>query len=218
MASDDAKRLQEIRVQLNLTKRKMAERLGVAENRYKNWEYGRTLKAPKAIMQKAEELLRTPNVEPPVSLRPVSLIFGQLVPIRVVGRVAAGNGEHNVDSIEDQIYVPASLQNVGGFAYIVDGESMMPALQHGDIAVFKETTTPRRGYTYLLRRQGGEYSVKNLEWRNNAWVMQSLNPAYPEESMVNVQIIGVLVGWYRSFGTYEKLESDPYGLRLDSPV
>lgn len=213
----EAEELISIRNSLGLTIRAFASRLNVPEPRYKNWEYGLTKKVPVEVMERARGLTSA-KAEPAANLRPVSLTYGVLVPIPVVGQVSAGAGAHNVDPIEREIHVPPSLRAIGGLAYIVDGESMMPALMPGDIAVFKETTQPRKGFTFLLKRGEGEFSVKNLDWKDNQWIMTSLNPNYPPESLMNVQLVGLLVGWYRSFGTYEKLESDPYGLRLEGPV
>jgi phage repressor protein C with HTH and peptisase S24 domain len=133
--------------------------------------------------------------------------------IPVVGKVSAGPGETNVDpDTERTIFVPLTLAQLGGLGWVVDGESMMPALEPGDIAVFREYRSPRRGYPMLLCRDG-EYRVKNIEWENE-WIQRSINPAIPDEPLGHWQILGYLIGWHRSRGSYEKLESDPNGLRL----
>jgi phage repressor protein C with HTH and peptisase S24 domain len=111
--------------------------------------------------------------------------------------------------------VPDRLANLGTIAFQVDGDSMMPALEPGDIAIIREERSPRR-LTYLLEREG-EFSLKMLAWSNEEgrWFQQSLNPAYPRRPLDGWALVGFLVGWYRSRGSRETMDSDLHGLRFD---
>lgn len=202
-----------------LKQREAADLLGLSRAYYANLEYGQSI--PARIRKQLEELgMGKESPETASDGRRVSLLFGPMVMIPVVGRVAAGEGVYNVDPDEEAVAVPASLKQIGGIGYVIDGDSMMPALQPGDVALFRETHQPRNGFTFLLKRDG-EYRCKNIAWRSGEWIMESLNPnkdQYPDATMRDWQILGMLVGWYRSIGSYEKLEADPHGLRLDGPV
>jgi SOS-response transcriptional repressor LexA len=195
-----------------------ADLLGISQSKFRNYFYSITKKVPDEVMEKARSIESSGEVE--VEGRRVSLMFGPMAKVPVVGRASAGEGVSNIDEATEELWVPMSLQKIGGIGFLIDGDSMMPALQPGDVALFKETYQPRNGFTFLLKRDG-EYRCKNITWRGGEWVMESLNPnkdRYPDASMVDWQIAGLLVGWYRSVGSYEKLEADPNGLRLDGPV
>ena len=196
-----------------MTQEELASLLGISRIRWSRYEYGHS-RIPEHLADKMREVAATQNMS--VSeLHPASLLFGTMAEIPVAGRASAGLGETNVDSDLQPIWVPQSLANLGGIGFLIDGESMMPALQPGDVAVFKGNNTPRQGFTFLVKTPGDEYRCKNLEWRNNEWTLVSLNKSYPAERLGSSQVLGILVGWYRSIGTYEKLEADPHGLRLD---
>lgn len=193
----------------------IADALGISRGYYATLENG-----VQATPQHIEDALRNLgfNRTSQTDGAPVSIVFGEMAPVQVIGRASAGDGITSVDHAQDELYVPAVLANIGSFGYLIDGDSMMPALQSGDIALFKSESQPRANFTYLIKNDGGEYRCKNIVWRGGQWVLESLNPnknQYPDSSLVGWQVIGLLVGWYRSRGSYEKLESDPKGLRLD---
>ena len=209
-----AEQLKAIRKQLRMTQEELATELGITRIRWSRYEYGLS-KIPDEIEAK---LTKLHDLSPFAAseMRPASLIFGEMAEIPVAGFASAGPGETNVDTDLEPIRVPSSLVNLGSIGFVIDGESMMPALQPGDVAVFNANNTPRRGFTFLVRTPEHEYRCKNLEWKNNEWTLVSLNRSYPDEMLGSSQVLGILVGWYRTIGTYEKLEADPHGLRLDA--
>lgn len=217
LTAEEAKRIR--KDVLRLTQHQMARALGIENpDQYRNWEYRNG--PPEDVSNAMLRLAKAQGyVTESDDLRPVSLLFGPMARIPVVGNVAAGPGAHNVDVDQHGIYVPASLGQLGGTAFVVDGESMMPALEPGDVAVFKEQRQPRRGFTYLIKHPDHSYAVKNLDWssRDGQWVLVSLNPSHPTSPLHDSELVGLLVGWYRSIGSYEKLEADPNGLRLQAP-
>lgn len=136
--------------------------------------------------------------------------------IPVIGSVEAGGGVANVDVEIQTVFVPEKIAVLGSVGYIVEGDSMMPALEPGDIAVFRYEKTPRRGYTALLKTPEGEYKVKLVRWSSNGrWQLYSLNEAYGSEEMDGLEMIGFLVGVYKTSGSREMLDCDPNGLLLD---
>lgn len=217
--NQDALTLQAIYAKLRLDSvNAFADIVGADRSKFRNYFYSVTKKVPEEIMDKARSLEGKGSAKP--DGRRVSLMFGPMARIPVVGTVSAGPGVTNVDTDEGRVYVPMSLEQIGGIGFVIDGDSMMPALQPGDVALFRETHQPRNGFTFLLKKDG-EYKCKNIAWRNSEWMMESLNrnkEEFPDESTKDWQILGMLVGWYRSVGSYEKLEADPNGIRLDGPA
>lgn len=139
-----------------------------------------------------------------------------LAPLRVIGNVAAGEGAYNVDQHEDVSMVPASLAGDDRIGWVVTGDSMMPILEDGDIAVFHEHRAPRSKFVYLVRDKAGALRVKRLVWNNSSglWELQPLNPAYKPINMNGVELLGYLIGYYRQRGQHEKFEIDPSGLMV----
>lgn len=194
-----------------LKQREAADLLGLSRAYYANLEYGQSI--PDRVMDQLKKLGY--GDQSSNEMKRVSLLFGDMAPIPIAGNVSAGDGNTNVDVDEQSIWVPMSLQKLGGIGYVVDGESMMPALQPGDVAVFREMHQPYARFTYLVKTEDAEYRCKNLEWRDNQWTLVSLNPNFRDEPLGSGQLLGMLIGWYRSIGKYEKLEANPDGLRLE---
>lgn len=148
----------------------------------------------------------------------VSLTGTPLVAVPVVGKTGAGNGEHNVDPDDWNVYVPDRLATLGGQGWVVTGPSMLPALEPGDVALFKEIHEPRPGYTFLIARKDG-HTIKNIEWKNKRWTLVSINPDFPDMPLEeDDEIQGMLIGWYRAKGARETIDSDPGGLKLERPT
>jgi transcriptional regulator with XRE-family HTH domain len=155
---------------------------------------------------------------------PRSLAGTPLKPIPVAGVVSAGPGETNVDTDKRPLYVPESLERIGGVGYTITGDSMVGGpdpskdLYPGDIGIFREDSVPRPRYTFLVKANDGGFRVKTLRQEvggERKWVLVSRNPDIPDEPLGDNQLLGFLVGFYRTKGTYEKIEGDPSGLILD---
>lgn len=215
-----------------LTQEELAQSMNIDRSTLSKWESGGNV--PSTELTRLSEFLGVPegwlldegDTPPPRSvsriasapepngLRKVSLAGTPLAAIPMVGHAGAGAGVSDVDPDSDHIFVPERLAQLGGLAWMVSGESMMPALEPGDIAIFKEQREPRRGFSYLVRKEHS-YLVKNVDWRAGEWVLQSINPRFPDEALGGAELIGILIGWYRAKGSRETLDSDPGGLKLE---
>jgi hypothetical protein len=202
-----------------ITVEKAAKDLGVSSDVLSNVMHGRT-KPDANLVDRIRQKFQLPNYWPGndnvrvTDSRTFSVSGTPLVPIRVLGNVSAGQGSSNVDIDNEMVYVPERLAQCGSLGWIVDGESMMPALEPGDTVLFRELRTPRRGYPFLLKSPSGELRVKILDW-DKEWTLRSLNSDFAIEPLGHHELLGILVGWYRVRGTRETLDSDPGGLRLE---
>ena len=215
-----------------LTQEDLAASMRIDRSTLSKWESGGNV--PSSELERLASLLNVPlgwltdgedtappRAETPVvtqetgsTVRKISLSGTPLLPIQLVGHAGAGLGVSDVDPDSDHIFVPERLAQLGGLAWMVSGESMMPSLEPGDIAIFREQREPRRGYSFLVRKEQ-EYLVKNVEWRGGEWVLQSINPRFGDLSLEGAELIGILIGWYRAKGSRETLDSDPGGLKLE---
>jgi SOS-response transcriptional repressor LexA len=136
--------------------------------------------------------------------------------LRILGGVAAGLGwDSSAD--EDSLPVPISLTGPSRVGWIVRGDSMMPFLQEGDVAIFEEARVPKLHVPNLIRTGENEHRVKMVRHDGTHYRLWSLNPVYKEE-MATGEWLGYLVGYYRLIGSREAMEHDPSGLRPDSSL
>lgn len=203
--------LRSIREKIGLTKSEFARKLGVQRYQLRNWEIGTSSVIDEDILSRARSLLT-----PQSSMNPVSETFGQLVPVKILGKASAGDGEYNIDFPGEYAFVPPSLGQPDKIHLLIDGDSMMPYLKHGDIASFTRSSTPRNGLFYLVRSEDGDVKCKLIEWRQDGWFLVSTNPAYPEEPLGQWQILGMLVAYYRHDYDYEELKFRAGGLRIEN--
>jgi phage repressor protein C with HTH and peptisase S24 domain len=139
-----------------------------------------------------------------------------MVRLPLVGKASAGDGEHNVDADDAWAMLPEVFGGPDHLAFVIEGDSMMPALEPGDIAVFKESHQPRSKVAFLVKDRDG-YRVKQIRWNrtDGEWVLRSLNPKYADERIEGGQLLGFLIGLYRQRGTRYKMDLDLSGLPVE---
>lgn len=194
-----------VRLALKVSERKIrdvADELGVSEDKLGNIAAART-KVPHDLVPKLRMVLNLP-VDWPYKNGSMRMVGdGKLLPVgisamkgvRVVGKVSAGPGATNVDEDDPIVFIPDRLAALGTLAWTVEGDSMMPALEPGDIALFRESHTLRRRFAYLLKDSEGSHSIKMTRWTQaGKWEGYSLNPAYAPIDLDGMQVLGILVG------------------------
>lgn len=218
--------LRTVRAAHNLKQDEFADRIGQGRSSIAMYETGGRAVPDEVIREIVRKFPDSPTPPPlgdraksDASLddgRLVSLAGHKLQPIPVVGDVEAGAGAYTVDPEAHEVHVPESLARIGGLGWFIKGDSMMPDLEPGMIAVFREWRQTKPRYTFLLRTPEGGLRVKNLVYHNSdgMWWMHSINPTYEPEPLGKHEILGFLVGWYRVMGKRETMDSDPDGLLL----
>lgn len=197
----------------NITFRELADKAEI-----KNWQNIRNWVKEGIYPRDTKELDRALKAAREIAdKRPKQLSPLPMGPLRIVGNVAAGNGTFNVDNELDMLLVPLSLCGEDRLGWTVEGDSMMPVLEPGDVAVFRESRQAKNGYIYLAKTKDEGLVCKQIKWNRstNLWELVSINKAYPNVPMDGVELLGFMVGYYRVRGYHEKFESDPDGLKLD---
>lgn len=172
---------------------------------------GRTAMDPGTLQVINDELGIVPEGE--AVLEPKALYSRALGTLRILGGVSAGLGWEATD--EDAIEVPISLCGPSRVGWIVRGDSMIPLLQEGDVAIFESGIVPKLNVPNLVRTRDTEYRVKMVRHDGERYCLWSLNPSYPEEP-ADGSWLGYLVGFYRLIGSREEMMHDPSGLRPQS--
>jgi SOS-response transcriptional repressor LexA len=197
----------------NISFRDLAKRAGIENwQNIRNWVKEGIRPRDGKELDKALETAQEIAEKKPKRVSPLPM-----GPLRIVGNVAAGDGTYNVDNELDMLLVPLSLCGEDRLGWTVEGDSMMPVLEPGDIAVFREYRQPKNGYIYLAKTKDDGLVCKQIRWNRttNVWELLSVNASYGQVPMEGVELLGYLVGYYRVRGYHEKFESDPDGLKLD---
>lgn len=102
----------------------------------------------------------------------------------------------------DRVRLPPFLENVpGAYGLLIDGESMVPAFEPGDIALINPHLRPQRGRNVILyhtppRGEEAEAIIKRLNgWTDREWDLEQWNPhenfkVYRQEWPVCHRVVG----------------------------
>ncbi len=126
--------------------------------------------------------------------------------MRVLGTVACGPGQEEEERFIEYIHMPECMVGRGErFALIAKGESMIGAgVFPGDYVIVKRQETARPG-ELVIALSDGKNNLKKLAFdeESRRYILQSCNPdkqSYPDIVVDELQIQGVAVGVYHSFG------------------
>lgn len=179
---------------LRVTQEEMAERLGVRRSVYKNWEYGMNA-PPASIIARLEDLGLEASKERAKAM--AKLRSGATARLKVLGSIGAGSGPDGQPDPEELESVPVEFARSDYSGLVVEGDSMLPYLQPGDILVFKDTRIPKLNKIMAVRVDGGpELLVKRATHAGgDGWELHSANPSYPPVHPGHqLECLGYLVG------------------------
>ena len=132
------------------------------------------------------------------------------VPLSAVG--AAGGW--TVSQGRETVNLPAQLAASDYRAVQIDGNSMLPYLLPGDIAVFRIWAVPKVGFVNAVSCDG-QVLIKTVALKDGAMVLRSFNPLEPDVPADGCIALGFLVGHYRDDGVETMHRHNRGGLRFD---
>lgn len=170
---------------------------------------------------RALEVVRLPeDAQPPKPARPFSpnVIEGNLgkvrppsdddserrvVPIPVMGRIAAGTPISAIQSRDHTISMPPEILSGGEhFALEVRGDSMIEAgILDGDLALIRKCDAASTGEIVVALIDDEEATLKRLRRKGASVALEAANPAYETRIFGpdRVRIQGKLVGLFRRY-------------------
>ena len=121
----------------------------------------------------------------------------------VLGYVACGAGQEEVEEVIEYVRLPESLVGTGEFfVLIAKGNSMIEAgIRQGDYVVIRKQNTANIG-DYVVALYNGLNNLKELACEDNRYILRSCNSdkvEYPDIRVNNLQIQGVAVCVMHSF-------------------
>ncbi len=155
-----------------------------------------------AALKKKGYLRREPGRSRGLAL--LSRLEEPTVEVPILGRIAAGQPLLATENIEDTLALPrAWVQGEEVFLLRVSGESMAPLLLPGDLVMVRVQPRVARGEIAVVL-VNDEATLKRVYEEAGGLVLRGDNPEYaplrfsPEEAAEMVQILGKVVGVYRS--------------------
>lgn len=126
---------------------------------------------------------------------------GKGVKIPVLGKVAAGIPIEAVEDIIDYEEISFEMAMAGEyFALQINGDSMMPRMQHGDVVIVRKQSSVDSGETAVVLVNGGDATVKKVKVTADGMLLIPTNPAFEpmfyskkEITTLPVTIIGKVV-------------------------
>ena len=210
-----ANNIKKYRKQMDWSQADLAEKLGLTDKAVSSWERGRTEpsigyveKMSRLFQVSKSELLGLPEyymstitIKLPGKNDP-STDHSHYVP--VLGRVAAGVP---IEMVEDVLGFEEVDDSVGeAFALKIDGDSMEPLLQRGDVVIVRRQEDVESGDVAIVSVDGEDATCKRIQKTEAGVMLVSVNPDYPPRFFSNeeiealpVRILGRVVESRRTF-------------------
>ena len=215
-------KLKQKREELGLEQQELAERIGVSKQAYFKWEKGLS-KPTKANIAKLEKVLKVPEgylsedeisslykqltepnqekaityVRDLVSSQKVISIAEKRSEYHVYEKLSAGIGASVYGDLDyDVVYYNEEVPH--DFASWVDGNSMEPTYQNGEVALIRETGFDYDGAVYAVVWDSQTY-IKKVYREEEGLRLVSINKDYPDKFAPfdeNPRVVGKIVGHF----------------------
>ena len=175
-------KLRALRKQHRVTQKGLAEMLGITQQAVGKWESNRSEPDSETLMRLAEYFETSVDA---LLGRPTPAFGGitaynpaMEAEIPVVGAVRAGYGALAFEEPSGTAY--AQVKDPDNYFYLkVKGDSMMPRIQDGDLALVRRQPTLEDGdLGVVIYGDEGEGTLKRFLRRGNAIILQPFNPVY----------------------------------------
>ena len=215
-------KLKQKREELGLEQQELAKLIGVSKQAYFKWEKGLS-KPTKANIAKLEKVLKVPEgylsedeisslykqltepnqekaityVRDLVSSQKVISIAEKRSEYHVYEKLSAGIGASVYGDLDyDVVYYNEELPH--DFASWVDGNSMEPTYQNGEVALIRETGFDYDGAVYAVVWDSQTY-IKKVYREEEGLRLVSINKDYPDKFAPfdeNPRVVGKIVGHF----------------------
>lgn len=198
------KNIRFLRLKNNMSQEDLAGQLGYKSfTTIQKWESG-VASPPLSVFIRMAELfevdlddfalvdLESPSSKPlPIGMRSIS--------VPVYGRIPAGTPIEAVEDISGYIMIERQFASAGQdyFALTVNGDSMNPKYEDGDIVLFEHQVIESNGNDCAVRIGGEDATFKKVRKTDEGIILQPLNPDYEpihitsSDSDNSIEILGI---------------------------
>lgn len=172
-----AERLRYFLEKYEITQLELSKRLGVGTTSVYNWCNG--IKTPR--MDKIDAMCKIFHCQRPDLINDKSDCEKRTgaVPIKVLGRVAAGIPIEAVENVIDIEEISAELASTGEFFGLqIHGDSMEPKFSDGDVVIVRQQDDAESGDIVIATVNGTDATCKRLRKYRDGIELISTNPSY----------------------------------------
>lgn len=174
------------RLELDLTMKQLAEKIGVSEGTISRWESGDIANMKRDKIRDLAKALNL-SIAAIMELDEPDTHKSQAIRIPVLGKVIAGTPTDAIENIIDYEEIPGKWSGEYG-ALRVKGNSMEPRICEGDTLIVRLQSYAESGDIVVAMVNGGEATVKKLIKHPDGITLQPFNPAYEPLYFSNEQI------------------------------
>lgn len=163
----------------NFTQAELAKKLGIAPSTVGMYERGQ--REPDFVtLEKISEFFRV-NMNTLLGKEEafdvVRGVVGMKIP--VLGKVAAGIPITAVENILDYEEISSEMASSGDYVALrIQGSSMEPRMFDGDVVIVRIQSSVEHGEVAVVMVDGGEATVKKIQFQSNGILLQPFNPSY----------------------------------------
>lgn len=171
-------RIKLIRENLHISQVDFADRINVSKQTLYKYENGIVTNIPS---DKIEVIASIGNTSPAYIMgwEETAPIKKRAVTINVLGRVTAGIPIEAIENIIDTEEIDAELAATGEFFGLqIDGDSMEPRMENGDIVIVKKQETADSGDVVIAMVNGKDATCKRLRRYRDGIELVPFNPSY----------------------------------------
>lgn len=181
-------RIFEARKNKKITRKEIADFLGVHETTIKRYEDGDTKKLPTDRLEKIAKYLNT-SIDYLMGWEDEAKESNQGIKVPVLGAVPAGIPITAIEDIIDYEEIPQSWSNQGDFFGLrIKGNSMYPKLENGDVVIVKKQSTADNGDVVIAMVNGDDATCKRYERSDTGIMLIPNNNAYSPTFYTNEEI------------------------------
>ena len=191
-----AQNLKYLRTKYNLTQEQLANKINSTRSTVNNWE--NEISEPNLDM--IRKLTETFNVKDNIVFEDLKSKYNtsfvdleeDTINIPVLGRIPAGIPFEAIEDVIKYIDMPKEwiYGNKEYFGLLIDGNSMFPKYQNGDIVIFQKCEDPIKcnNKDCAVMVNGNDATFKKFIFNNNGVILQPYNMEYETKSFTPEEI------------------------------
>lgn len=191
-----AQNLKYLRTKYNLTQEQLANKINSTRSTVNNWE--NEISEPNLDM--IRKLTETFNIKDNIVFEDLKSKYNtsfvnldeKTINIKVLGRIPAGIPFEAIEDVIKYIDIPKewTFGNKEYFGLLIDGNSMLPKYQNGDIVIFQkcEDHIKCNNKDCAVMVNGNDATFKKFIFNNNGVILQPYNMEYEVKSFTPEEV------------------------------
>lgn len=201
--ADIGKYIKKLRNEKKLTQEELGELIGVQKAAVQKWESGAVKNLKRETLKKLSDIFEVSPaafIDSEADKPNIAAVYTDgICKIPVFENVSAGFGAFADSKVAD--YIPMYVKNPSEVPLLmgirVQGDSMYPTIENGDIIIVRKQASVDSGSIAVVLIDGEEGVVKKVEYGKDWIDLISINPMYPKrrfagEEVTRLRVLGLV--------------------------